>query len=271
VVHHQVEPAQKALIVTRLKLVQEAKGIPNWSEHMAQFALTAKERMEEELPPFPWDYDGRHLGLTWYGGYGIGANDWREADAVLLFDEYHLPQRLLVAMAQGLMGCTAADGVIATHPARPQDHPLVKELGLGHLRRWLKQMALRGKAREFDAQGICGEQKLIVIGDLITLIENFELLFPSASLRHEVTAADEQVQHLTQLALVLMRPELPDTISTKMIGELMGVEWRKVSSDLKRHPSWRGLLKALRWDYAPVRGRAGGSFKRIGSPTADRQ
>ena len=28
---------------------------------------------------FPWDFEGRHLAVTWWGGHGIGANDWRKA------------------------------------------------------------------------------------------------------------------------------------------------------------------------------------------------
>jgi hypothetical protein len=29
---------------------------------------------------FPFDFEGRHLALTWWGGHGIGANDWKDAD-----------------------------------------------------------------------------------------------------------------------------------------------------------------------------------------------
>jgi hypothetical protein len=46
-VQRHVEPGQKALIVCKKALV-EAKGITNWSEHMAQFSMSAKERMRQE-------------------------------------------------------------------------------------------------------------------------------------------------------------------------------------------------------------------------------
>ena len=38
--------------------------------------------------PFPIDFEGRRLALTWWGGHGIGANDWKEADYVFEFGEH---------------------------------------------------------------------------------------------------------------------------------------------------------------------------------------
>ena len=132
----------------------------------------------------------------------------------------------------------------------------------GHVLRWLKQMAMRGKGREFDADAICGKQKLVVTGDIATLVENFDRLFPGATLRHEPTALDHEAEHLSKLAYALMTPGLEDTVSTSRIAELMGVEWRNVSSDLRRYRSWPGLLRGLRWEYVSRPGRAGSFFKR---------
>jgi hypothetical protein len=47
VVQRHAEPGQKALIVCKKALV-EAKGITSWSEHMAQFSMSAKGRMRQE-------------------------------------------------------------------------------------------------------------------------------------------------------------------------------------------------------------------------------
>jgi hypothetical protein len=88
-----VRLGQKALIVCKQDVVVATPPIAGWSEHMEAF--TAKRptgpAAGEERKAFPWEYEGRHLGLAWWGGYGVGANDWQEADAVLLFDEFHLP------------------------------------------------------------------------------------------------------------------------------------------------------------------------------------
>jgi hypothetical protein len=267
IVRQQVKPGQNALVVCKRKLVVEAKGIPNWSEHMPQFVKTTKERVtptadEAQLQPFPWVYEGRNLAVAWYGGYGIGANDWRDADVVLLFDEYHLPRRIVIATVQGLKGHMAGEGILAPGK-QASDHPDVEALATGHVLRWLKQMALRGKAREFDANGVCGQQKLVVTGDLVTLVENLDALFPGATLRHQITAMDEEAHHLSKLVYVLMRPELEDTVPATKVAELMGVEWRKVSSDLCRHSSWQDLLRSLRWEYVSRPGRVGSLFRRV--------
>lgn len=110
-VRHHVEPGQKALVVCK-KEIAEASNIPNWSEHVSQFA-TKDPEAESDANAFPWEFEGRHLGLTWWGGYGIGANDWRDAEVVLLFDDYHLPKRILIAVTQGLMRLEATKGPLA--------------------------------------------------------------------------------------------------------------------------------------------------------------
>jgi hypothetical protein len=121
-------------------------------------------------------------------------------------------------------------------------------------------LALRGRAREFDNAGVCGEQKLVVTGSLIRLVENFDELFPGAKLTCEDGHEGDDEDRLTKFARTLMTPALPDLVCTKEIGALMGVEWRDVSKDLTRHQSWSKVLAGLRWRYVPVRGRpkAGG-------------
>jgi hypothetical protein len=100
-----VQSGQSALVVCKLDVVDAHPPIPGWSEHVAQFKTKRPRGPEgdhEERNAFPWVYQGRRLGLTWWGGYGIGANDWQDADVVLLFDEYHLPGHTNIAVTQGL-------------------------------------------------------------------------------------------------------------------------------------------------------------------------
>ena len=96
-----VRPGQSALIVSKQDVVLGNPPIAGWSEHVAQFAN--RKPAEDNNPlAFPWDLQGRQLALTWWGGYGVGANDWHEADVVLLFDEFHLPRHTVIALTQGL-------------------------------------------------------------------------------------------------------------------------------------------------------------------------
>jgi hypothetical protein len=61
---------------------------------------------------FPLDFEGRHLALTWWGGHGIGADDWKEADYVFEFGEHFLPDRTMFATVQGLRGDKATMGML---------------------------------------------------------------------------------------------------------------------------------------------------------------
>jgi hypothetical protein len=139
-VRSHVAPGQKALLVCKLDVVDARREIEGWSANVKLF-LTAANR------EFSWDFEGRLLSLTWWGGYGVGANHWKEADAVLLFDDFHLPQHTNIALTQGVKRALASQAPLAdmTTP-----NSLAKEVRLirdGHLLRWIKQMALRGKSR----------------------------------------------------------------------------------------------------------------------------
>jgi hypothetical protein len=60
-----------------------------------------------------------------------------------------------------------------------------------------------------------------------------------------------------------MRPELEDAVPATKVAELMGLEWRRASSDLRGHSSWQHLLRSLRWEYVSRPGRAGSLFRRV--------
>ena len=154
------------------KDVARADKIDGWSEHMVPFLRphgpevpTGNTADTEFTEGFSWSLDGRQIVVTWFGGYGIGANVWREADVVILCDDFHLPQRTIKATLQGLRGHKATEGFLADPNATWSDE--LEYLRDGHILRWMKQMALRGKAREMDGEGICGPQKLVITGDLV--------------------------------------------------------------------------------------------------------
>jgi hypothetical protein len=175
-VRSQVAPGQKALVVCKLDVVDAP--IEGWTENVKPF-VAAKDR------EFSWEFEGRLLSLAWWGGYGIGANHWTEADVVLPFDGHHLPRHATIAVTQGLKRTLATDLPLSSMTASaslPEEVRLVRD---GHLLRWTKQMALRGRSREFDESGVCGTQKLVVTGDLTLLMRNLERIFPGAKVRSE--------------------------------------------------------------------------------------
>ena len=184
-----VAPGQKALVIC-IKEIVSADNIKDWSEHMVPFLnrtvpedTNASTGDTEFRQGFAWFLDGRQVVVTWFGGYGIGANVWRDADVVFVCDDFYLPQRAIKATLQGLKGHKATEGFLADPNATWSDE--LEYLRDGHILRWMKQMALRGKAREMDEEGICGPQKLVITGDLIRLLAHKPKVFPRANIKSE--------------------------------------------------------------------------------------
>jgi hypothetical protein len=69
------------------------------------FPTTTKVQAgEQPATNFYWNFEGRQLAVTWWGGHGIGANDWKDAEFVFQFGEHVLPRRTLLALVQGCGG-----------------------------------------------------------------------------------------------------------------------------------------------------------------------
>jgi hypothetical protein len=259
-VRSQVAPGQKALLVCKLDIVDASPLIEGWSENVKPF-LVAKDR------EFSWDFEGRFLSLTWWGGYGVGANHWKEADVVLLFDGHHLPQHANIAVAQGVKRATATDPPLAAMTATNSRSEEVRQIREGHVLRWTKQMALRGRSREFDESGICGTQKLVVTGDLTLLMGNLQRVFPGAKVRSEdgpvKPERHEKLTSLHRLLRYLSTPGLPSRVDTEQIGGHFGRPWRGFSADLTRHKNFATLIANAGWRYVGKQGAGGAHFERL--------
>jgi hypothetical protein len=191
---------------------------------------------------------------------GVGANDWHEADVVLLFDNFHLPRHTVIALTQGLKGAKATQAPLADMADTSSKVDEVENIRVGHLLRWLKQMALRGKARQFDDTGQCAAQKLVLTGDRLLLVEHRQRLFPGASVSFKKSQAPT---HLQALIDVLVSEGLGDTVKAVDVAGRMGVEWRRITKGLTRHPRFQSLVTAAGWEYVPGRGKRGSMFVRL--------
>ena len=252
-VRSQVAPGQKALVVCKLDVVDARPPIEGWTANVKPFVT-------DEGPRFSWEFEGRSLSLTWWGGYGIGANHWKEADVVLLFDDHHLPQHANIAVAQGVKRASATDPPLAAMTATNSRSEEVRQIREGHLLRWTKQMALRGRSREFDESGICGTQKLVVTGDLTLLMGNLQRVFPGAHVRSEdgpvKPERHKKLTKLDRLLRYLSIASLPSRVDTEQIGDHFGRPWRAFSADLTRNKNFATLLANARWRYVAKQGRA---------------
>jgi hypothetical protein len=223
------------------------------------------------------------LGLTWWGGYGIGANDWQDADVVLLFDEYHLPGHTNIAVTQGLQSRKATHSALSNMLDTRTKVDEVERIRIGHLLCWIKQMALRGKARRFDDDGRCGRQKLILAGDGLFLTEHKARLFPGAKITFadtqggthlerliaKITFADTQGgTHLERLIALLRDTPLPHAVKAVEIGKMLGVVWKDVSNGIVKHDRFEPLMASLGWEYVRVKGQRGCRFVRCEGASA---
>jgi hypothetical protein len=262
-VRSQVAPGQKALLVCKLDIVEARPPIEGWTENVRPF-VAAKDR------EFSWKFEGRLLSLTYWGGYGIGANHWKEADVVLLFDDHHLPQHANIAATQGVKRALATEPPLARMSASSSRSEDVRQIRDGHLLRWTKQMALRGRSREFDEGGICGTQKLVVTGDLTLLMGNLQRVFPGAKVRSEGGTVNSERQkkitNLDKLLRYLSTAGFPSCVDTEQIGDHFRRPWREFSGDLTRRKDFDRLLANAGWQYVRKRGSAGAYFKRLEEP-----
>jgi hypothetical protein len=257
VVKAHMEPGQRGLIVCKKRLFDD-RNVPDWLPDDPRF-----EQPESYVTSYGWNIDGRNVAATYWGGYGIGANDWRDAEIIFLFDEFHPPSRAVIATIQGTRMHKACEGVLGSLHSLNGATPEIEWIREGHLLRWTKQMALRGRGRMFDEHGVCGHQKLVVSGNFERLITHADKLFPGAEIVKVREESDvTQYTRPTALLELMSEPGLPDVVPTNWIGERMRVAWREVSSGLLRHPSVRRGLANLGWEYVAKPGRGNVAYFR---------
>jgi hypothetical protein len=259
-----MQPGQRGLAVCKKELV-DREFLPAWPKddpRHAQVHARAKE--------WVWDIEGRKLCVV-HWGVGVGANAWKEADVVFLFDRHYRPHVVDIAIAQGVQGYSASDGPLAQMTTMSTHHEDVERIKQGHLLRWSKQMGLRGKARDFDQHGVCGAQKIVFCDlDLRDLTANAHTLFPgSLPIITDNAGSDESgKQPIADKVLgCLGRADRPtDVIATDWVmQQLHGVgvkakSWRAVSKNINWQNYEQDLLN-VGLEYVPVLGkRAKGSL-----------
>jgi len=260
-----MEPGQRGLVVCKHALF-ENESVPAWPQ--------GDERHKNRklyTEDFGWEIEGRLLCATHWGS-GIGANTWKVADVVVLFDEFYLRRHQIIATAQGLQQHKSTEGELARMKTLNSKAAVVDTLQEGHLLRWMKQMALRGRGRCYDEHGICGHQKLVYTGDLKRLLANKDRVFPGAQITTTPKTTDSRQTRADALLEILGRPGLPETITTKWISQQMGVPWRDVGKNVLRLLTVERAIEALGWSYEKHKGRRGSVFVRkrmvLKSPSA---
>ena len=250
ILEHTV-PGERVLVVCTKRLF-EAERVPDWPDGDERF-----NDPESYTKRYEWDVEGRKLcAVHW--GTGIGSNDYREADVVILFGEFYIPRRAHVAKAQGLLELKAHQGPLGSLRTLNSNSTGVDALDLGHRLRWLKQMALRGRARMYDEHGTCGTQRLVVACELPGFLANVNTVFPGAKVR--ITGAGENGKWSERVIAILSASVAP-VVTTGELGDALKKPWREVRAAVLT-PEFKSACTAMGWRYAPGKGRTGGRFER---------
>ena len=139
-IEEHMKPGEFGLVVCKKTLFDQQK-VPDWPEDAEGW-----KDPDSYTKNYAWDVGGRKVcAVHW--GTGIGSNTWRDAAVLFLCDEFHLPKRVAVAHVQGLRGHNVHQGDLPTLKSVSSTSSAVEIYRLGHRLRWLKQMALRGRAR----------------------------------------------------------------------------------------------------------------------------
>src|SRR5262249_15951179 len=99
--------------------------------------------------------------------------------------------------------------------------------------------------------------------DRTRLLSNFDRLFPGASIEVVTARTGSKQSYADKLLDILCRPGLPDTLTTKWIGQQIKTPWRNVSKHLMIIEPVQRAIAALGWRYASRKGRAGCTFERV--------
>jgi hypothetical protein len=252
-IKEHMQPGEKGLVICK-KCLFDAERIPQWPDGDPRFK--EPKRYTEE---YEWDIEGRKLCAA-HWGTGIGSNVWREADVVFLFDEFHIPRRIAAATTQGLRGHRAHEGDLGSMRTLNSKARGVDLIADGHVVRWTKQLALRGRARSYDENGACGKQRLVVGSDLKRLVANAEKLFPGARIRTVGNHSDNTTLDTKILELLNKTPE--QVLSTRDLSKLISKPWRSVSRNVLTE-EFLGVLSVIGWRYVSLKGPGGSRFERI--------
>jgi hypothetical protein len=256
-IKEHMAPGERGLVVCKKILITQQR-VPTWPERDPRFQN--KKGFTEDCV---WDVDGRKLCVI-HWGTGIGRNDWKDADVVFLFDEFFARRGTSIARTQGYRGHKAYEGDLGSMSSLHSKASGVDMLHEGHVLGWTKQMAVRGRARQYDPNGVCGKQRLVVGSDLKRFMLNAERLFPGAKITTMDDASDTTWK---TKVLVLLNKTTKPVLTTKEITEHLGKPWGKLSRDVLT-ADFHDTIAARGWRYWPVRGRVkrgglGARFERI--------
>jgi hypothetical protein len=253
IVKQHMKPGEKGLVICK-KVLFDDEHVPQWEQGDERF-----KKPETYTKQYAWTIDGRELCAT-HWGTGIGSNVWQDAAVVFLFDEFFIPRRIAASTTQSYRGHLANEGDLGAMRTLHSKAYGVDSIAEGHNHRWTKQLALRGKARFYDDNGVCGKQRLVVGSDLRRFMASAPKLFPGAKIR-TIGAPTDNTTLATKI-IKLLNYTTKRVLTTKVLSKLIERPWRSISRNIMT-PKFRSNLDALGWRYVSHRGKLGSRFERV--------
>jgi len=256
-------------IKSLLRTAKSARGYAQWivrtiaeNTHSGEevLAVVHKGLLDHDYLPnnnrkfdAAFDLDGRKICIIHWGS-GIGSNAWKTATSVFLFGEFHIPKRTTIATCLGLKDVEATTASLA--PFQSPNSQSVEFLALaeGHVLRWLKQLAMRGNARNIDENGVCGRQRLYITGEFLRLVQHKDRMFPGAKLaiRH---GADAQKRRGAEALAYLLYDHSGNYLSVQDVRRSTGVDLQKNARRYLSSPIVQRAMDDRLWSFVPGKGR----------------
>lgn len=196
-------------------------------------------------------------------GSGIGSNRWKCATSVFLFGEFHIPKRAIVGTDLGLRDEKATVKALTRFQTPNKKGKGISAIQEGHLCRWMKQLSMRGNARNIDGEGVCGYQRLYVTCELERLIRHKGLMFPNANLSVRCSSDYRKHRGAVAIAYLLYTTEANE-LTTLDVQRLTGTSIQKNKNRYLSNPILKAAMRDTVFSFVSGGGRGKpGVFSRI--------
>lgn len=247
----------------RHSLIRWLQGLVNEHTEAAEKVLVVCHKAltdTEEFRSALWNE--RIVDGIWFGAH-IGSNRWREFTTVFMIGEFWLPQKVTVAQTNALKEIIVK-GSLSDALGGAGIRGDFSQLARGDLLRQLKQLTMRGAARELDGDGVAHPMKLFLWGHEGALMGLQSKVFhgsPKAVHLGETTTsvkgsgrrgvAEDLMRYLSSTGA--------EFISAEEIKTEVDIELKKHKKNLEANPLFQEFLVANGLRFVATRGRNGRS------------
>jgi hypothetical protein len=207
------------------------------------------------------DWGDRRVSFCYFGN-GIGSNRWRECTAVFMFGTYIKPARVTIGETHGIKKTAFSETKDATIRGLSGDYSIL-QLGLKLV--WFKQLAMRGCARELDANGIASPMRLYFSTENPKdIYSNWERMFPNAPIPGSLYVDDQEQPIVDQkkkrksvadAIIVYLLTTDRSSVSKSELLEATGIDLKNNIRSLRKNEEFQSDLKRHKWLLVDARGR----------------